>query len=126
MIAVTFALQNKVLDELEDDMKSLQMDKELRNSVTKTLERMRKTMSEASDALNRNAPEDFFDSLFESSEEIIKFSILIRNLKLDDVSLALVKAVSRLGHNNSEFIQEFASVCSLVQRSPKPRIVGLF
>lgn len=79
-------------------------------------------MDEALAALKRDAADEFFDALFDTSEDIIALSSLVRDPKLpDDVFLTLVKAVSRLGRNNSALIQEFTDMCSFVHRSPRPR-----
>ena len=103
-------------------MKDLKMEDELRAAITKLSNRMRENMKEALDALKRDSAEEFFDGLFEASEDIIYMSSLLREPKMDeDVFLTLVKAVSRLGRNNSVLIQNFTDMCSFVQRAPKPR-----
>lgn len=121
-VAVSFALQRKVLDELAKDMENLEMDQDLRESVVRLTNKMRSNMDEAQDALKRDAVDEYFDSLFEASSNIISLSSFIRDPKLDDkVFLTLVKAVSRLGRNNTALIQEFTDMCSFLQRSPRPR-----
>jgi len=121
---VTFTLQNRVLDELKSDMNNLTMEDDLRNAVDKITDRMRNNMKEAVEALKKDAPDEFFDALFDSSEDIIHLSAILRDPKMDDsVFLALVKAVSRLGRNNTLLIQEFTDMCSFVQRSPRPRSI---
>lgn len=98
------------------------MDKGLRDAVIKITNKMRLNMDEAEDALKRDAADEYFDSLFEASSNIISLSSFIKDPKLDDkVFLTLVKAVSRLGRNNSALIQEFTDMCSFLQRSPRPR-----
>lgn len=121
-LAVTFALQRRVLDELKNDMKNLTMDKDLRASIEKIDTRLRENMDEALEALKRDAADEFFGALFETTEDIISLSSIIRDPKLDDeVFLTLVKAISRLGRNNQNLIQEFTDMCSFVHRSPRPR-----
>lgn len=120
--AVTFALQNRVLDELQNEMKDLKMDEQLRNSIEKIAARMRDNMKDAQEALERDAAEEFFDALFNASEDIIHMSVLARSPNLDEhVFLVLIKGVSRLGRNNSALLQEFTDMCSFVHRSPRPR-----
>lgn len=128
ILAVTFALQKKVLDELAVDMKDLEMDEGLRDAVVKITKKMRASMDEALDALKKDAADEFFDALFEASENIISLSSFIRDPKLNDkVFLTLVKAVSRLGRNNTALIQEFTDMCSFVNRSPpRPRALSVF
>ena len=88
---------------------------------------MKSNMKNALDALKSDSPEDYFDSLFETSENIIQMSALTRSPKLEErVFLVLVKAVSRLGRNNSALIQEFIDQCSINERSPRPRVLELF
>lgn len=124
-VAVSFALQRKVLDELAKDMENLVMEKDLREAIIKLAGKMRSNMDEAQDALKRDAADEFFDSLFEASSNIISLSSFIRDPKLDDkVFLTLVKAVSRLGRNNTALIQEFTDMCSFLQRSPRPRVLS--
>lgn len=98
------------------------MDPELRASIEKIAARMRGNMKEALEALDRDAADEFFDSLFDASEDIINMSSLLRTPHLDEnVFLTLIKGVSRLGRNNSALIQEFTDMCSFVHRSPRPR-----
>lgn len=119
---MTFALQNRVLDELARDIKDLKMDQQLRTAIEKNAEKMRGHMKDALDALERDAADEFFDSLFDASEDIINMSSLLRTPQLDEhVFLTLIKGVSRLGRNNSALIQEFTDMCSFVHRSPRPR-----
>lgn len=119
---MTFALQNRVLDELARDMKDLKMDRELRAAIERNAENMRHHMKEALDALDREAVDEFFNSLFDTSEDIINMSSILRTPQLDEhVFLTLIKGVSRLGRNNSALIQEFTDMCSFVHRSPRPR-----
>lgn len=121
--AQTFKLQNKVLDDLIEDMNKLDLDPKARESIEKIITRMRKNMSDALEALNRDAPDEYFDALFEASEDIINLSGFLRNPQLDDaLFLTLIKAVSRLGRNNAALIQDFTEMCSLAQRSPRPRV----
>lgn len=102
-------------------MKDLKMEKELHESITKITRRMRDSMDEALEALKRDAADEYFDALFESSENIVYMSALLRNPKLDDNAfITLVKAVSRLGRNNSALIQDFQEMCSFL-RAPRPR-----
>lgn len=111
-----------MLNELESELNKLDVDDQLRVSVDKITNRMRKNMKEAIEALKRDAADEFFDALFDSSEDIINLSSILREPKLEDQTfLSLVKAVSRLGRNNSALIQEFTDMCSFVQRSPRPR-----
>lgn len=121
--AVTFALQFRVLDELNAQWKQLgEVDKKLSEAVSKITTRMRNSMNQALDALKREAAGEFFDALFESSEDIVHMASLVRDPKMaEDVFLILVRAVSRLGRNNSSLIQEFTDKCSFVVRSPRPR-----
>lgn len=122
--AVTFALQNKVLDQLEAEMKDLSMDAGLRTAVNKITASMRKSMAEAEEALKNDSPEDYFDSLFDASEKIVAFSSLIRDPELNHkVYLVLVRAVSRLGRNNSALVQEFIDQCSIIERT-RPRVLA--
>lgn len=119
---VTFALQNKVLDELARDMKDLKMDQALRAGIEKIAGRMRANMKEALEALQRDAADEYFDALFDVSEDIINMSSLLRTPDLNEhVFLTLIKGVSRLGRNNSALIQEFTDMCSFLHRSPRPR-----
>lgn len=121
-LVVTFALQRKVLDELDADMKNINMEKELSDAVNRLTKSMRLNMAEASDALKRDSAEEFFEGLFKLSEDIINLSVLVRDPKMnDEVFLTLVKALSRLGRNNTIFIQEFTEMCSFIQRGPRPR-----
>lgn len=86
---------------------------------------MRDNMNDALNALKRNAADEYFDSLFEASEDIIQLSSVLRDPKLpEDIFLAMVKAVSRMGRNNSALIQEFSDMCSFLHRSPKPRLTN--
>ena len=80
-------------------------------------------MANALRALDTGSAEEYFDSLFVTSEAIVQFSSFIRDPKMDEkVFLVLVKAVSRLGRNNSALIQEFVDNCAIVERSrPQPR-----
>lgn len=122
---MTFALQRKVLDELEVDMKRLVMNRTLREAVEKLNKSMRQNMQDGLDALKKNNPDAFFDALFEVSEDIISLSSLVRDPKLEDeVFLTLVKAISRLGRNNANFIQDFTETCSFIQRGTRPRVTG--
>lgn len=94
----------------------------LREAIEKVTKKLRGDMEDATDALKNESPEEFFDALFDTSESIIQMSNLIRDPKLDEkVFLVLVKAVSRLGRNNSTLIQDFIDQCSLVNKSPQPR-----
>lgn len=121
-IAVTFAMQERVLKELDSDWDKINADPEIRQAVANITSRMRSSMNQALEALKKGSAEEFFDNLFESSEEIVRMSTLIRDPKLDEnVFLVLVKTVSRLGRNNSALIQDFTDRCSFVVRSPRPR-----
>lgn len=116
-------MQNRVLDELLADMKTIKMDEQLRAAIEKIITRMRSNMREAADALKRDAADEFFDALFDSSEDIVHLSVFLRDSKLDEsVFMVLVKAVSRLGRHNSALIQDFTDMCSFVNRSPRPRV----
>lgn len=98
------------------------MDDEARLAVEKIINRMRQNMRDALEALKTDSANEYFDSLFEASEDIIYLSTFLRDPKLEDkVFLTLVKAVSRLGRNNSALIQDFAQMCSFIQRSARPR-----
>lgn len=98
------------------------MSETTRERITVEAAKMRSNMKEALNALREMAPEEYFDALFDSSENIIQLSTIIRDPKLDEkVFLALVKAVSRLGRNNSALVQEFTDKCSFMHRSPRPR-----
>lgn len=115
-------MQSKVLDELDTQWKQVNVDEQLYEAVNKITVRMRNSMNQALDALKKEVAEEFFDALFESSEDIVRMSYLMRDPKLDEnVFLILVKAVSRLGRNNSALIQDFTDKCSFVVRSPRPR-----
>lgn len=115
-------MQNRVLDELARDMKDLKMDQQLRTSIETIAREMRDDMKEALDALQRDAADEYFDALFGVSEDIIHMSVLVRTPDLEEhVFLTLIKAVSRLGRNNSALIQEFTDMCSFLHKSPQPR-----
>lgn len=119
---VTFALQRKVLDELDRDIKDLKLDDNVREFINKTSTRMRQNMDEAEKALKKDAADEFFDALFDTSEDIISMSSIMREPHLsDEVFLVFVKAISRLGRNNATLIQDFAEMCSFVQKSPRPK-----
>lgn len=107
-------------------MRDLNITLELRESIEATLKSMRKNMNDAAESLNTDAADEFFDSLFEASEDIIRLSNMIRDQNLDDKAfVTLVKAVSFLGANNAALIQEFTQMCSFIHRSPRPRRVDL-
>lgn len=73
-------------------------------------------------ALKRDKADEFFDALFETSENIINMSSILRDPTVeDDTFMSLVRAVSHLGRNNAALINEFTEMCSFVSRSPKPR-----
>jgi hypothetical protein len=115
-------LHSRVLDELTKDLKDLPMNDKLREGIQKLTNKMRSDMEEALSALKDESPEEYFDALFGTSEDIIQMSHLIRDPKIDEkVFIVLVKAVSRLGRNNSMLIQEFIDQCSLANKSPRPR-----
>lgn len=79
-------------------------------------------MKEALDAIDRDSAEEFSVALFDSSEDVINLSSLPRDPKLSgEASLVLVKAVSRLGRNNSNLIQGFTEMCSFANRAPQPQ-----
>lgn len=119
---MTFALQNKVLDELEKDMVGLTMTDDLRSSIEGLTKRMRENLAEANEALKIEAADQYFDALFDVSEDILHFSSMLRDPKIDEnLFMALVKAVSRLGRNNAALIEGFVDMCSFVHRGPKPR-----
>lgn len=120
---MTFALQNRVLDELLTDMKDLPMEDSLREAVLRLANRMKSSMKDALEALKTESPQEYFDSLFDTSENIVYFSSLVRDPKINErVFLVLVKAVSRLGRNNSALIQDFVDNCTIIERSqPRPR-----
>lgn len=81
-------------------------------------------MKECQDALKADSGEDYFESLFDVSETIIAMSSLVRDPKLDEeVFLVLIKAISRLGRNNTALVQEFMDKCSLAKEAPKPRFL---
>lgn len=122
---VTFALQRKVLDEFEADLKELKVEEKLLAYIEKTSQRLRKNMAEAQKGLDRDAADEFFDALFDTSEDIVAMSVILREPNLDEKSFVVfVKAVSRLGRNNAALIQEFSDMCSFNQRKiVKPRIV---
>ena len=114
-----------MLDELDVEIKDMKMDDKLRESVERITTSMRANMKEATEALKRDAADEFFDALFDASEDIIRLSSVLREPELDENTfLTLVKAVSRLGRNNAALIQEFTDMCSFVQRSPRPRVIG--
>ena len=83
-------------------------------------------METALKALNTESAEEYFDALFETSDSIVQFSSMVRDPALEEeVFLVFVKAVSRLGRNNSGLVQEFVDNCTIVDRSlPRPRHLG--
>lgn len=110
------------MDELDADMKNLNMEEDLRDAVDRLTKSMRQNMKEASEALAKDSAEEFFDALFSTSEDIINLSVLVRDPKMsDEIFMTLVKAISRLGRNNTILIQEFTDMCSFIQRGPRPR-----
>lgn len=101
------------------------MDDEIRQVIEKAVKSMRKNMREAIKALKRDSADEFFDSLFESSEDIIRLSGLLRNPKVKkELFPILLNAVSHLGRNNAALIQKFTEMCSFIQRSPRLRTFG--
>lgn len=113
------------MDELQADLMNLNIDQSLGDRINKVVDKMRSNMNEALNALKNESPEEYFDALFDTSENIIQMSSLIRDPKLDErVFLALVKAVSRLGRNNSALVQEFTNKCSFMHRSPRPKMMA--
>jgi hypothetical protein len=119
---VTFALQSRVLDELDKELKGVQMSDGLRLAIDGLTKKLRSDMADGLSALRDESPEEFFDALFAISEDIVKFSHLTRDPQLDEsVFLVLVKAVSRLGRNSSTLIQDFIDQCSMLSKSPRPR-----
>lgn len=115
-------MQNRALDELQKDLKDLPMNDRLRAAIDGLTKKMRSDMQDALGALKDESPEEYFDALFDTSEDIVQMSHLIRDPKLDErVFLVLVKAVSRLGRNNSVLIQDFIDQCSVANKAPRPR-----
>lgn len=105
-------------------MRALPVDAKLREIIEKMTKKLRGDMQDAIEALKEESPEKYFDALFATSEDIIKISSLIvtKDPAIDDkLLMALVKAVSRLGRNNSSLIQDFIDQCSLIEKSPQPR-----
>lgn len=104
-------------------MKDLPVEEGFKKAIDKMTTNMRKSMKDALEGLTNESPADYFDSLFEVSENIVAMSSLVRDPKLDEkVFLVLVKAVSRLGRNNSALVQEFIDQCSIAERSrSRPR-----
>ena len=98
------------------------MSDRLREVIDGLVKKMRSDMADAQNALEEESPEEYFDALFETSEDIIRMSTLIRDPNLDEsIFLPLVKAVSRLGRSNSMLIQDFIDQCSIVDKSPRTR-----
>lgn len=115
-------MHNRVLDELEKELKGAPMSEGLRAVIDGLTRKMRSDMADAIGALKDESPEEYFDALFDTSENIVQMSHLLRDPKMDErVFLPLVKAVSRLGRNNSMLIQDFIDQCSLANKAPSPR-----
>lgn len=112
------------MNEFQQDLKNLTLNEGISSFIEKTTLRMRKNMADAKKALEKDAADEFFDALFDTSEDIISLSSILREPHLNDETfMVFVKAVSRLGRNNANLIQEFADMCSFIQnRGPKPRI----
>ena len=98
------------------------MSDKFRTVIDGLTKKMRSDMEDALKALNDELPEEYFDALFDTSDDIVQMSHLIRDPSLNEkVFLVLVKAVSRLGRNNSVLIQDFIDQCSVANKSPRPR-----
>lgn len=93
-----------------------------KNQIEALTKSMRRNMKDALNSLKTDAADEFFDSLFEASEDIIHLSSLLRDPKIDEKALKpLMKAVTNLGRNNAGLIQDFNDMCSFIHRSPRPR-----
>lgn len=104
-------------------MANLTMKAETRDHIDNTVKSLKRNMLIAGNALNNNEADVFFDSLFESSEDIIRLASFLRDPTITDgVFMSLGKAVSYLGRNNAALISEFTQMCSFIRRSPKPRV----
>lgn len=121
---VTFALQRRVLDEFDRELEKLKLEDKLRTFINKTTASLRQNMAEAQEALAKDSAESFFDSLFATSEDIISLSAIVREPNLsEETFVVFIKAISRLGRNNAQLIQDFAEMCAFAQKyGPRPRI----
>lgn len=123
---VTFGLQTKILDELEKQLSTFDqnLERQFLDALEKNIAKMRSDFNEALAGIKNESPDDFFESLFNSSEAIIQLSSLARAPKVsDNAFLMLIRAVSRLGRNNAALIQEFTAMCSFrkLGGGPEPR-----
>lgn len=111
-----------MLDELENDIRSLELEGQFRTALARSIAKMRADFTAAIDALAVESPDEFFDALFNSSEDIVALSVMARAPRVPDAAfLALVRAVSRLGRNSAALIQEFTEMCSFKSRAAQPR-----
>lgn len=110
---MTFQKQKTILDDLEQDLNKLNITSDFKAMVKSTTDVLRSSMDFALDALDKGRADDYFDALFDTSESIITLSTMLKNPGLDDDAFfVLVKAISRLGRNNSSLVQELTSACA--------------
>lgn len=110
---------------MEADLKKITLTEDLQDALHRITRRLKGNMDDALSALKKDKIDEFFDALFNSSEDIVSMSVLLKDPKMEDnVFITIVKAVSRLGRNNSALIQEFTQMCSFIQRAPRPRVAA--
>lgn len=117
--AVAFALQNRVLNELQVELLDTSSEK-TRDKVNQLADTMRANMNEAIAGLKEESAERYFRALFKISDNIVQFSTIMRDPDNDDRQIlpSLARATSRLGRYNSNLVQEITERCSLLKKSP--------